>query len=82
MTLLIIVVILCPLMLCVKPCVAGCTYKEHEDEEIEFVNINRGDGEEDAMMGVDAMREAINADMMGSDELINKRQSEMKDLEK
>lgn len=33
------------------------------------------------MMGVDAMREAMNAEMMGSDELINKRQSEMKDLE-
>jgi hypothetical protein len=29
MTLLLIVVILCPLMLCVKPIVAGCTYKEH-----------------------------------------------------
>jgi hypothetical protein len=34
------------------------------------------------MMGVDAMREAINDDMMGSDAMINKRQSEMKDLEK
>lgn len=33
------------------------------------------------MMGVDAMREAMNAEMMGSDELINKRQSEMKELE-
>ena len=31
------------------------------------------------MMGVDAMREAMEADM-GND-LINKRQSEMKDLE-
>jgi len=31
------------------------------------------------MMGVDAMREAMD---MGSDDPINKRQSEMKDLEK
>ena len=32
------------------------------------------------MMGVDAMREAMGE--MGADDLINKRQSEMKDLEK
>jgi len=62
-------------MLCVKPIYAGCTYKEHEDEEIEFVNIERGEGEEEQMM-------AIDADKMGEDDMINKRQSEMKDLEK
>lgn len=82
MTLLLIVIVLIPLMLCVKPIVAGCTNKEPSEEEIEFVNIDRQDGENEAMMGVDAMREAINDDMMGSDAMINKRQSEMKDLEK
>jgi len=45
MTLLLLVVVLIPFMLCVKPIVAGCTHKEHSDEEIEFVNIDRQEGE-------------------------------------
>jgi hypothetical protein len=52
--LLVIVGILCPLMLFVKPCVAGCTNHDDEDnEEIEFTNINRGDGMQEPMMGAD-----------------------------
>lgn len=42
LTLLAIVVILVPLMLCVKPCIALCSKHEEEDDEIEFTNINRG----------------------------------------
>ena len=80
MTLLLLVVVLIPFMLCTKPIIAGCTHKENSDEEIEFVNIDRQDGEQEAMMGVDAMREAMGE--MAADDLINKRQSEMKDLEK
>jgi len=45
MTLLLLVVILAPMMLCCKPIVAGCTHKEPSEEEIEFVNIDRMDGE-------------------------------------
>jgi hypothetical protein len=54
MALLIIVIILCPLMLFVKPCVAGCTsHDDEENDEIEFTNINRGDGMQEPMMGAD-----------------------------
>jgi hypothetical protein len=52
--LLVIVVILCPLMLFVKPCVAGCTsHDDEENDEIEFTNINRGDGMQEPMMGAE-----------------------------
>jgi hypothetical protein len=82
--LLVIVVILCPLMLFVKPCVAGCTnHDDEENDEIEFTNINRGDGMQEPMMG--AEYQAVNADDNSrriTDEIINKRQSQMKDLDR
>lgn len=81
--LLILVGLLCPLMLCVKPCIAGCTAHDDEDkEEIEFTNINRGDGMQEPMMG--GAYQSVNEDNSRkiTDDMMNKRQSQMKDLDK
>jgi vacuolar-type H+-ATPase subunit I/STV1 len=51
-TLLIIVLILCPMMLFIKPCMAGfADHGEEDKEEIEFTNINRGEGMQEPMIG-------------------------------
>ena len=47
LSLLAVVVILIPVMLCTKPIIAGC-FTDHDDsdrDEIEFTNINRGDND-------------------------------------
>lgn len=71
-------------MLFIKPCVAGCTnHDDEENDEIEFTNINRGDGMQEPMMG--AEYQAVNGDDNSkriTDEIINKRQSQMKDLDR
>jgi len=83
-SLLIIVVILCPLMLFIKPCMAGfADHGEEDDAEIEFTNINRGEGIQEPMIG--AEYQAVNGEDSSrklTNDMMNKRQSQMKDLDR
>ena len=60
-------------MLCTMPIIKGCcaSHQDEDDEEIEFTNINRGDGMQEPMMGMEY--QAVNGDDRKTDELINKR---------
>jgi hypothetical protein len=87
LSLLLIVVILIPVMLCTKPIMHACLHSESDEDrdEIEFTNINRGDDmsqplqpgiqrDSGAMAGEDNSRKL-------TDDMMMKRHREMQSLE-
>jgi hypothetical protein len=87
-SLLVLVVLLIPIMLCVKPCVEGRKGHGEDHDEIEFSDLNGADGQRQGIHTGVQRDSGDNDESFDTsaknitDKMMKKRESEMKSLER